>query len=325
MKDLKIIIAGGTGFIGQSIANYFGNDHEVIILSRQLKAQQTNRFGETSKSAAKNIRYVKWDAESTGAWAKELEGAHLIINLAGKTVNCRYTAKNKKEIFNSRLLSTKAIGGAIQQCTSPPKLWLNAASASIYPHATIAPRDESFTAFENDFSVQVCKAWEKTFFEQRTPFTRKIALRMAITIGSAGIMTPYFNLLKFGLGGKQGNGKQWYSWIHIEDTCRIIEWMYDHTEMEGVYNLSSPGPVTNNEFMKTLRKTTGHKFGLPAQEWMLRLGAILIGTEPELVLKSRWVLPAKLLATGYKFKYPEIEGAFKDIVAQTKKKKYHLF
>ena len=148
---------------------------------------------------------------------------------------------------------------------------------------------------------------------------------MAITIGSAGIMTPYFNLLKFGLGGKQGNGKQWYSWIHIEDTCRIIEWMYDHTEMEGVYNLSSPGPVTNNEFMKTLRKTTGHKFGLPAQEWMLRLGAILIGTEPELVLKSRWVLPAKLLATGYKFKYPEIEGAFKDIVAQTKKKKYHLF
>lgn len=147
---------------------------------------------------------------------------------------------------------------------------------------------------------------------------------MAITIGSAGIMTPYFNLLKFGLGGKQGNGKQLYSWIHIEDTCRIIDWMLEHTEMEGIYNLSSPGPVTNNEFMKTLRQVTGYKFALPAPEWMLRLGGMLIGTEPELILKSRWVLPVKLLTSGYKFKFPEIEGAFKDIIGQTERKKYNL-
>ena len=326
MENKKIIIAGGTGFIGQELARYFAPSNSVIILTRGLEKVKNNSFGNPSFSHdGPSIKRVQWNANTGGEWVKELEGAELLINLSGKTVNCRYTKKNKKEIFDSRINATRALGMAVHQLTRPPRLWINASSATIYPHATDSPRDESFTDFADDFSVQVCQAWEKAFFEQRTPFTRKIVLRMAITIGSGGILTPYFNLLKFGLGGKQGNGKQLYSWVHISDTCRIIEWLTDHQEMEGIVNCVSPGVVNNKTFMKTLRKVTGHVFGLPAFEWMLRMGALIIGTEPELVLKSRWVLPGRLIGSGFVFQYSELEGAFREIISKTNRKKYHLF
>ena len=260
-----------------------------------------------------------------GNWAEEINGTELLINLAGKTVNCRYNEKNRREIFDSRTNSVKALGLAIQQAVNPPKLWINAASATIYPYAAGEPMDESFEAFADDFSVQVCKLWEKTFYEQRTPFTRKVALRMAITLGAGGVMTPYFNLLKFGLGGKQGSGKQMYSWVYVEDTCRMIDWIAGHKEMEGTYNCVSPNAVTNEEFMEILRKTTGHVVGLPAYEWMLRIGAKIIGTEPELILKSRWVLPKKILESGFEFRYPNLKPVFEEIVRQTPRKRYHLF
>ncbi len=327
MKNKKIIIAGGSGFIGQAMCNYFGEDNEIVILGRQTNETSGNAFGENNvdKKLQNKIRHAKWDGVSTDGWAHEMNGADIVINMAGKSVNCHYTEKNKKEIFDSRTNSTKAIGLAIQQSTNPPKLWINAASATIYPHATDIPRDESFTNFASDFSVQVCQLWEKTFYEQRTPFTRKIALRMAITLGEGGVMIPYFNLLKFGLGGHQGNGKQMYSWVHVEDTCRMIEWLTDHDELEGTFNCSSPYPITNKLFMHILRKVTGHKFGLPAYEWMLKIGAAIIGTETELILKSRWVLPTKILQTGFQFKYPQLQDALKAIVGKTPKKQYHLF
>lgn len=327
MKNKKIILAGGTGFIGQEMCNWFGKENKVVVLTRQLSGHHTNTFGQNNinKEVAANIRLVQWDGIHTGEWAKEIDGADIVINLAGKSVNCRYNEKNKKEIFDSRTTTTQAIGHAIQNAVKPPELWINSASATIYPHANGKPRDESFTGFANDFSVQVCRLWEKTLYEQRTPFTRKVALRMAITLGAGGVMVPYFNLLKFGLGGRQGSGKQMYSWVHVEDTCRMIEWLFEHKEMEGTYNCSSPGAVTNEEFMKTLRKVTGCKFGLPAYEWMLAIGALLIGTETELVLKSRWVLPTKMLQSGFKFKYDSIESAFKDIISKTARTKYHLF
>ena len=327
MKNKKIIIAGGSGFIGQEMTKYFGKENQIIILTRQIKDGKTNRntYNSLKKEDLENTKFVKWDGKTIGDWVKELENSNLIINLAGKSVNCRYNYKNKKEIFDSRTNATKIIGEVICQCTTPPQLWINASSATIYRHAEDRPQDEYIGEFHNDFSVQVCKLWEKTFYEQATPTTRKVALRMAITLGPGGILIPYFNLLKFGLGGKQGNGKQMYSWIHIEDTCRMIEWIYEKKKITGTYNCCSPNPVTNKEFMRLIRKATRHKIGLPAFKWMLKVGAILIGTETELIFKSRWVIPSKILETGFQFKFPKLEDAFANIIQKVPRKQYHLF
>ncbi len=327
MKNKKIILAGGTGFIGQEMTKYFGKENDIVILTRQVKNEKTNRndYDSLSKEDLKNVRYVKWDGNISGEWTTELNGADLIINLAGKSVNCRYNEKNKKEIFDSRTEAVKAIGEAIGKCNNPPSLWINASSATIYRHAMDGPQDEYTGEFHDDFSVQVCKRWEKTFYDETTLHTRKVALRMAITLGPGGILIPYFNLLKFGLGGKQASGKQMYSWVHIEDTCNMIEWIYYHKELKGTYNCSSPNPVSNEKFMKVLRKVTGHVFGLPAYKWMLLIGAPVIGTEPELVLKSRWVIPTKILETGFQFKHPFLENALTDIISKVPRKQYHLF
>lgn len=327
MKNKKIILAGGTGFIGQSLCNWWGNDNEVVVLTRHRQGQKTNAFGEDILAPAikASIRFVHWDGTGQGEWSKEFDNAHLVVNLAGKTVNCRYTDANKKEILESRVASTKAIGEAIRNATHPPKLWINAASATIYPHATDTPRDETFTGFADDFSVQVCKRWEQVFYQQRTPFTRKVVLRQAITLGPGGVMIPYFNLLKYGLGGRQGSGKQMYSWIHITDSCRMMDWLYEHEELEGTFNCCSPGVVANRDFMSKLRKAAGYRFGLPAFSWMLKLGAVFIGTETELVLKSRWVLPTRILGTGFRFEFPDIDSAFSNIISHTPRRRYHLF
>ncbi len=331
MINKKIILAGGTGFLGQEMTKYFGKENEIVILTRQVN-EKTNRnnYDSLSKEDLKNVQYIKWDGKTTGdpiaaGWIKELNDSDLIINLAGKSVNCRYTEKNKQEIFDSRTDSVKAIGEAINKCNRPPSLWINASSATIYRHAEDRPQDEYTGEFLNDFSVQVCKRWEKTFYDQQTPHTRKAALRMAVTLGPGGILIPFFNLLKFGLGGKQASGKQMFSWVHIEDTCRMIEWIWEHKQIEGTYNCSSPNPVTNEEFMRIFRKVTGHKIGLPAYKWMLQIGAPLIGTELELVLKSRWVIPSKILETGFQFNYPLIETALADIISKVPRKQYHLF
>lgn len=327
MKNKKIVIAGGTGFIGQAITKYFGKDNDLVILSRELKNEKTNSFGQNiiDKEFYPRLRYVKWNAHDVEEWSHEINGADIILNLAGKTVNCRYTKKNKNAIFASRIDSTKAIARAIQLATVPPKLWINASSATIYRDARDRPQDELNGEFHDDFSVQVCKLWEKTLDEERTPFTRKVALRMAITLGDGGVMTPYFNLLKYYLGGKQGSGKQMYSWVHIHDTCRMIEWIHEHDDLEGVYNCCSPNPVTNAELMEALRTATGHRFGLPAPAWLLKIGAKIIGTETELIFKSRWVLPTKILNTGFEFRYPKLHNALAEILAHTKRKRYQLF
>lgn len=367
MKDKKIIISGGTGFIGQALSKYFGKENRVVILSRQSVQNQHNYDSHSLIKAVDgyNITYWRWDGKSIGKhWANELEGSDLVINLAGKSVNCRYSEKNKQAILDSRLQPTAVLGEAIRQCTVPPKLWINAASATIYQHSLSAPNDEysgmisqlkkdnmPYSSIDQlrfkwkrwirtwkkgreseevknldlDFSVQVCKRWEQSFFEQRTPFPRKVALRTAIALGEAGVMVPYFNLLKFGLGGYQGNGQQMVSWIHVEDIARSIEWIFDHPIMEAVYNCSAPHPVTNKEFMDTMRELTGNKFGLPAYSWMLEIGTAIIGTESELILKSRWVLPAKLLQSGFTFKYPILKEALREIVDKTPRKHYHLF
>jgi uncharacterized protein (TIGR01777 family) len=319
MKNKKIVIAGGTGFIGQALATFFGKDNDIVILTRHVP-------GEDTQNPGYRIQYLYWDGlRVEKQWADAIDGSDLVINLAGKSVNCRYTPKNKQEILDSRIDSTRAIGLAIRDAVVPPKVWINAASATIYRHAEDRPQDEYAGEIGNGFSVQVCKKWEKIFDEQRAPFTRKVTLRIAITLGTGGVIIPYLHLLKFGLGGKQGSGKQMYSWVHIEDLCRVIRWVYERDKLEGVYNVCSPHPVNNRQFMRSLRKVSGHRIGLPAFTWILKLGALLIGTETELVLKSRWVLPTKLLQTGFIFRYADAEDAMKDIIGKIPRRKHHLF
>lgn len=296
----KIIIAGGTGFLGQYLARYFAEKgFQIIVLSRKGHENQ------------ENIRYLKWDGKSQGSWSKALEGATMIINLAGKSVNCRYTPKNRRIILSSRIDATKAIGEAIQNCSKAPQLWINAASSTIYDHTVKGPANDEYEGkIGDDFSMNVCKAWEETFLNCTTLQTRKIYLRIGIVLGKeGGALPPNLNLVKLGLGGKQGNGQQFISWLHIEDLARIISFLQDEQKLDGGFNCVSPHPVRNAEFMKLLRQKWKALIGLPSPAWLLKIGAALIGTETELILKSRKVAPRRLLEAGFEFRYSDLSGA----------------
>jgi uncharacterized protein (TIGR01777 family) len=290
MKDKKIVIAGGSGFIGQALTARWSKENRVVILGRTTG--------------------VRWDGERVEPhWSKEIDGCDIVVNLAGRTVNCRYTRRNRKEILDSRLNSTKAIGQAVREATVPTKLWVNMSSATIYRNAKDRAQDEFTGEVENDFSVQVCKCWEAAFFGERTPFTRKVAIRTAITLGNGGALVPLRRLTAMGLGGRQGSGNQMFSWVHVEDIGRAIEWFLEHPELEGAFNICAPTPVTNSRFMAALRRSMGRRIGLPAPAWLLKVGAALIGTETELLLKSRWVLPTRIQQSGFAFAYPQLEKA----------------
>jgi uncharacterized protein len=291
----KIVIAGGTGFLGRFLASKFrerGDD--VIIISRQN--------GDVLWSDKEGI-------------VKAINGTDLVINLAGKSVDCRYNEKNKKEILRSRTETTRTIGDAILKCTDPPKLWINSSTATIYRHAEDRPMTEENGEIGSGFSVNVALQWEKTFFDFHLPNTRQIALRMAIVLGKqGGAIKPLEKLTRLGLGGKQGKGNQMFSWIHIEDIFKIILFLIDHKHLDGVFNCASPNPVTNEMMMRSLRKVLKTRVGLPAPEWLLKMGAVLIRTETELMLKSRWVLPDQLRQSGYTFIYPSLQLALEEIL-----------
>ena len=301
----KIIIAGGSGFLGKSIMNYFDeNNYEFVILSRQ-------DFIPTKKNC--NVKI--WDAKNVGDWQAELENAEAVINLTGKTINCRYTDKNKKEILESRVDSTHAIGNAIMQCKNPPKLWINASAATLYKYTETFDHTEESKDFNDDFSTQVCLAWEKAFNSFVLKNTRRIALRISIVLGKDdGVFTRLKLLTQLGLGGKQGNGKQYVSWIHIDDFCRSIEFFIQHENCNGAYNMSTPNPISNADFMKAFRNKMKIPIGIPAPDFILKIGAFFIGTEPELVLKSRRVVPKKMLDEGFKFLHPTIESAIESLI-----------
>jgi uncharacterized protein len=301
----KIILAGGNGYLGQVLAEYYRHlSKEVIILSRKPKALEGN------------IRTLLWDGVNEGEWVGQLDGADLIINLCGKNVNCRYTESNKAEIISSRVLPTVLLGRVIERMTDPPKLWINVTSATIYRHAEDRPQDEETGEIGYGFSIEVCRKWEDTFFQTTTPLTRKIALRMGIVFGHCdGAFPRLLNLVKFGLGGKQGDGQQYMSWIHEQDAAKCTEWLLQHETITGIINCTSPEPVKNDSFMTDLRQIYGIQFGVPAPAWLLEIGAAFIGTETELILKSRWVLPKRLLDSGYVFLYPKVQHAIKDILS----------
>ena len=291
----KIVLAGGTGFLGSFLASKFmGSGCEVIVISR------TN--GD-----------IAWKDKE--AVVSALSDADAVINLAGKSVDCRYNEHNKKEILESRIETTKAIGEAIQSCTHPPKVWINSSTATIYRHAEDRAMTEANGEIGTGFSVNVALHWEKSFFDFKLPATRQIALRMAIVLGKdGGAMQPLKRLARFGFGGKQGKGTQMFSWIHIEDVYQIIMFLLEHDNLNGIINCAAPAPATNQMFMKTLRNALHKKIGLPSPEWLLKVGAAVIRTETELILKSRWVVPDRLVKSGYKFTCPSLEKAFGDIL-----------
>ncbi|WP_422358866.1 TIGR01777 family oxidoreductase [Reichenbachiella sp.] len=300
----KVVLAGGTGFLGKLLRDHFvDKDYQVVILSRQAY---------TSKL---NITYVPWDGETLSEWKNELEGADALINLCGKSVDCRYTESNKKLIYDTRLNSTQVLGKAVGLCKTPPKVWINSSSATIYRHAEDRDMGEETGEIGTGFSVDVCKKWENAFFDCTSPGTRKVALRIAIVIGkNGGALQPLKSLTKIGFGGRQGSGNQYFSWIHEVDFINAVNFVLDNKELSGVCNVSSPNPVRNTQFMSSLRKALKVPFGIPMPKWMLEMGALIIRTETELILKSRRVVPKKLIESGYRFHYGNLENALIDLV-----------
>ena len=305
----KIILAGGRGFLGSVLADYFtAKGMETIIFTRE----PTQR--------GDGIREVHWDGESLGEWIKELEGARALVNLAGLSVNCRYHARNRKLLLDSRLNSTRVLGKAIAQCTNPPPVWLNSSTATIYKHTYGPAWDEAgeiggCAEAKDIFSVHIATEWERVFNEAGTPHTRKVALRSAMVLGHGknSVLPNLLRLGRLGLGGRLAGGRQFVSWIHEEDFCRAVEWTIEHESLCGVVNLAAPHPVTNAEFMAAIRKACGTPFGLPAPLGLLEVGAFFLRTETELVIKSRRVVPGKLLASGFAFRHPHVPAAIQHL------------
>jgi len=310
---LRIVIPGGTGQIGQILARHFhGQGHCVTVIARHPSVSEWPT--------------LIWDAREFGDWRRALEGADLVINLAGRSVNCRYDAANRREIKNSRTISTALVGRAIAEAAQPPRLWLNASTATIYRHALDRAMDETTgelggnevdTPAKWRFSTDVATSWERAFFAAETPGTRKVALRSAMTMSPdrGGVFDHLLRLVRWGLGGPSGSGKQYISWIHDVDFVRAVDFLIAHEEISGPVNVCAPSPVPNGEFMCCLRRAWCTSYiGLPAPKWMLSLGAVFLGTETELVLKSRRVVPRRLSDAGFQFHFPNWRGTCRDLV-----------
>lgn len=308
---MKIVIPGGSGQVGTVLARAFHKGgHEVVVLSR------------TPASASWST--VAWDGETLGDWVAEIEGADAIINLAGQSVNCRYTDHNRRVIMDSRVKSTRVIGDAIAQAWKPPRVWLQASTATIYAHRFDAPNDEATGIIDGAepnapdtwrFSIDVATQWERALNDSPTPNTRKVLMRSAIVMNPdpGSPFSTLLQLVKFGLGGAAGDGRQYMSWIHDRDFTSAVLWLIEHEELEGPVNLAAPTPLINSEFMRVLRSAWGMPFGLPATEWMLELGAFILQSETELILKSRRVIPARLLESGFAFQFPAWPDAAREL------------
>ena len=308
---MKIVIPGGTGQVGTLLARAFdAGHHEVVVLSRSPRNAPW--------------RVVGWDGETIGDWAAEIDGADAVINLAGRSVNCRYNARNRRLIKESRVRSTRAVGEAIARAARSPRVWLQASTATIYAHRFDASNDEATGILGGSeegapdtwrFSIDVARSWEQAANAVNAPHTRKVLLRSAMTMSPdrGGVFDVLLRLVRWGLGGASGNGHQYVSWIHDRDFVRAVYWLIEHIELAGPVNLAAPNPVPNAEFMRTLRAAWGSGFGLPGTRWMLEIGAFFLRTETELILKSRRVVPGRLLESGFVFQFPTWAEAADDL------------
>ncbi len=306
---MKFVIPGGSGQAGTMLARHFvGRGDSVTVLTRSPKTQPW--------------KTVAWDAKTLGPWCDEFENADAIINLAGRSVNCRYNEKNRREILDSRVDSTRIVGKAIEKCSNPPKAWLQACTSTIYAHRYDANNDEVTGILDNDntapdtwrFSIDVARAWEAACVEANTPSTRKALMRISMIMSPdrEGVFDVLVGLARKGLGGTLGDGRQYLSWIHDADFCRSVQFIIDK-QMDGPINMASPSPLPNKEFMRITRRTANVKLGLPATKWMLEIGAIFMQTETELILKSRRVAPGRLLKAGFSFAFPDWTTACRDL------------
>lgn len=289
----RVVIAGAHGFMGMRFAELYVEAGDSVSTIGRRDADAV--WGETT------------------AITRIIDGADVLINLSGKSVNCRYDDRNKAEIFRSRLETTAELGRAVAAADAPPPLWLNASTATIYRHAEDRPQTEEDGEIGHGFSVDVATGWERTFFDAARDGVRQIAMRTAITLGHGSALTPLVNLARLGVGGAQAGGRQRFSWVHLDDVFRAMRFL-ETSDLEGPVNITSPNPSTNREVMATIRRVLGVPFGVPLPRIALELGAIAIRTETELILKSRWVLPKRLLDAGFVFEYPQLEGALREIL-----------
>lgn len=288
----KLIIAGGTGFLGAALEKFFSDKKwQVLILTRTPRA----------------INHIHWDGKNSGPWAAELERAELLINLCGRSVDCRYNPKNKKDILDSRITPTRLLNCELSKLKHPPKIFLNASSATIYVHSEDQPMTEATGVKGNDFSMTVVKQWESAFFEREIAGMRKVALRTSIVLGEGGGAWPKLKMItRLGLGGKQGTGLQKVSWINIEDFCRAVHHIVETKYLEGPINITGPTPIANKKFMAAVREKIKPYLHISQPIWLLELGSVLMRTETELLLKSRYVLPERLIKSGFTFNHNKI-------------------
>jgi uncharacterized protein (TIGR01777 family) len=311
---MRVVIPGGTGQVGRLLTRHFyDRGDEVIVLSRDALTEPWQT--------------VVWNARDLDIWTEELEGADVLINMTGRSVDCRYTEQHRREIKQSRVDSTAILGQAVAMCRNPPRVWLNASTATIYRHSLDREMNDIDGELGGDepdlpdtwrFSIDVAKSWENAFFLAHTPKTRKVALRSAMTMTPSddGVFSVLLRLVRLGLGGAAGPGTQFVSWIHDEDFIRAIDFLIEHEELDGAVNICSPNPLPNAAFMQILQNAWGADFGLDATNWMIEIGAYLLRTEPELILKSRRVVPARLLEAGFEFQYPEWPEAARNLLVR---------
>ncbi len=293
----KMIIAGGSGFFGNHLVDYFKKTYRVVVLTR------------SESKLKEGVQYINWDAKTVGDWVDELNGATVLINLTGKSINCLFTEDNKKVLLSSRIESTKVLAEAIQKLEKPPKIWLNASAGAMY-QTTDVPNTEEDKVFKNDFLAHMAIEWEKAFFEKDLPKTKRVAMRISLILGKDGGVFPVWEkITKLFLGGKVGSGKQMISWIHVDDAVEAVQFIIEN-EIEGIVNFSSNYPVSNKDLMKELRKQMEVPFGLPAPKFGVKIGAVLLGTESSLLLDSVNFIPKKLSDNNFKFYYSKIDEAF---------------